>query len=136
MKRLRIGIMALLLCVFLAGCGEAPLEETVPETQMPATEQPVEMPESTELAVEIQPTETEAVPVLPEPADDAFVRVKEYIPDIVVELKYATEDNFTGQVIYDFQDAFYFRTFLFLRFTALLLQRCFRPCFPWRCAGI
>ena len=28
-----------------------------------------------------------------------------YIPDIYVDLKYATEDNFTGQVIYDFTEA-------------------------------
>ena len=29
----------------------------------------------------------------------------EYIPDIEVDLKYATEENFTGKVIYDFSDA-------------------------------
>jgi D-alanyl-D-alanine dipeptidase len=34
------------------------------------------------------------------------VRVQDYIPDIVVELRYATTDNFTGEVIYDFQDAY------------------------------
>ncbi|MBQ9061527.1 MAG: M15 family metallopeptidase [Eubacterium sp.] len=41
-----------------------------------------------------------------EPEDDDLVRVRDYIPDILVELKYATEDNFTGQIIYDFQDAY------------------------------
>lgn len=41
-----------------------------------------------------------------EPADEVFVRVKDYIPDIYVDLKYATADNFTGAVIYDFQDAY------------------------------
>lgn len=34
------------------------------------------------------------------------MRVADYIPTIVVELKYATEDNFTGQVIYDFSEAY------------------------------
>ncbi len=34
-----------------------------------------------------------------------FVRVREYIPDIEVELVYATDGNFTGKVIYDFSDA-------------------------------
>lgn len=34
-----------------------------------------------------------------------FVKVKEYIKDIEVELRYATKDNFTGQRIYDFTDA-------------------------------
>ena len=40
-----------------------------------------------------------------EPADDEIVRVLDYIPSIYVELKYATEDNFTGKVVYDFADA-------------------------------
>lgn len=42
----------------------------------------------------------------PEPADEEFVRVKEYIPDILVDLKYAAADNFTGKVVYDFEDAY------------------------------
>ena len=39
------------------------------------------------------------------PADDAMVRVADWVPGIFVELKYATADNFIGQVIYDFTDA-------------------------------
>lgn len=39
----------------------------------------------------------------PDAAD--IVRIRDYIPDIRVDLKYATDDNFTGQVIYDFSDA-------------------------------
>ena len=38
--------------------------------------------------------------------DEDMVLVSEYIPDIVVDLKYSTEDNFTGKVIYDFSDAY------------------------------
>ena len=34
-----------------------------------------------------------------------FVRVKDYIFDVEVALRYATEGNFTGKVIYDFTDA-------------------------------
>lgn len=41
-----------------------------------------------------------------EPADTDFVKITDYIPDIVVDLKYATADNFTGTVIYDFKDAY------------------------------
>lgn len=41
----------------------------------------------------------------PEPADEEFVRIKKYIPDAVIELRYASENNFTGQQIYDFTDA-------------------------------
>lgn len=39
-----------------------------------------------------------------EPAEDELVRVRDYIPDIAVELDYATPDNFTGQVIYHFTE--------------------------------
>ncbi len=35
-----------------------------------------------------------------------LVKVKDYIPDIFVDLKYATEDNFTGHKIYDFSEAY------------------------------
>ena len=31
-----------------------------------------------------------------------YVRVKDYIPDIYVELRYATERNFTHTKVYDF----------------------------------
>lgn len=40
------------------------------------------------------------------PADDKLVRVVDYIPQIVIDLKYATADNFTGSVIYDFSEAY------------------------------
>ncbi len=41
----------------------------------------------------------------PPDSEDEFVRVSDYIPDIVVDLRYSTKDNFTGTVIYDFRDA-------------------------------
>ncbi len=45
-----------------------------------------------------------SLPVIP--SDDSLVRVQEYIPDILTDLKYASEDNFTGQRIYDFTEAY------------------------------
>ena len=39
-------------------------------------------------------------------SQSALVRVTDYIPDIVVDLKYATADNFTGHKIYDFTEAY------------------------------
>lgn len=35
-----------------------------------------------------------------------YVRVKDYIPDIYVELRYATERNFTHTKVYDFDEAY------------------------------
>lgn len=37
--------------------------------------------------------------------NETFVKVTDYIPDIIVDLKYATTDNFTGQKLYHFTDA-------------------------------
>lgn len=34
-----------------------------------------------------------------------FTNIQKLDPDIIVDLKYATEDNFTGKVIYDFTTA-------------------------------
>lgn len=45
--------------------------------------------------------------------DDDFVNVLDYIPDLVVDLKYATPDNFTGQTIYK-------STEVYLRFGTVL----------------
>ena len=38
------------------------------------------------------------------PRDDEFVSVKTYIPDILVDLRYATEFNFTNKKIYNFTE--------------------------------
>ena len=46
----------------------------------------------------------ETMPVI-EPQDADFVRIIDYIPTAVIDLRYAIENNFTGEVIYDFQDA-------------------------------
>lgn len=104
MKRFLIGIMALLLSMCLWGCGEEPAaEETLPaisEATAEATAPETAPPET------IIPTHTAVQETLPEPADEDYVRVLDYIPDVVVELKYATEDNYTGQVIYEFREAY------------------------------
>lgn len=42
----------------------------------------------------------------PEPDRDTMVCVRDYIPDIEIDLKYGTTDNFTGQKIYDFTEAY------------------------------
>lgn len=47
------------------------------------------------------PTTTEETPL-----DTQFVPVSQYLPDVFVDLKYATTDNFTGQSIYTFSDAY------------------------------
>lgn len=40
------------------------------------------------------------------PNDGKLVRILDYIPDAVINLKYATNDNFTGTVLYDDAEAY------------------------------
>lgn len=54
----------------------------------------------------VQEPNTAGAAVEEEPEDTDFVRVTDYVPEIAVDLRYAAEDNFTGQVIYDFSDAY------------------------------
>lgn len=106
MKRL---ICLIMLAVMLSGC-QRPAEITVTEPEVILTEQVTQAP--TEAPTEVpSPTENSAEPVpvpetLPEPADDELVRVIDYIPEIRQALAYATVDNFAGQRIYDFTDAY------------------------------
>ena len=88
MKKYLILIAALaLLC--LCGCGGASVEE-----------QPAPTPTAT-----AEPTPVPTPTPVPQPADDsALVRIRDYIPNIAVDLRYATQRNFTGQVIYDFTE--------------------------------
>lgn len=86
-----------LLGLLLAGCNRSePQPTTIPVTQP-----------STEAATEPAPTETQApATTAPEPKNEDFVRIVDYIPTLRQSLAYATTDNFTGQVIYDFTDAY------------------------------
>lgn len=64
------------------------------ETVVPPEEPVVAAPEPDEASI-------------PDPLQDvqSFVRVQDYIPDIAVDLRYATTNNFTGTVIYAYEDA-------------------------------
>lgn len=92
MKKIYILLVTLLA---LTGCSRQELyldsytTETTEQTEAPM------IPETT------APT----MPLPPE-SEDTFVRVLDYIPTASQELMYATQDNFTGQVIYDFEDAY------------------------------
>lgn len=95
----------ILLCIVLLGCEIKEEPETISTSvPMQTSAQPTNATEPPETAV---PTETAPVTEpMPEPNDADFVAVSAYIPDIQVDLKYATADNFTGQVIYEFSDVY------------------------------
>lgn len=92
------------VCIFflLTGCG-AVGEDVPPETTEVIVE--TEIPAQTEIAETII-YEPELFTPLVRPEDSDIVRVADYIPGILVNLKYSTPDNFTGKTIYGFEDAF------------------------------
>ena len=83
MKRSFTALMAAVLVLALCACGTDAPAETVPPVTPEATASPTPVPT---VAVEIP---------APEPEDTALVRVRDYIPDIWVDLRYAGENNFT-----------------------------------------
>ena len=87
--------LTLALSLLLAGCGT---QTPPPPQEAPAhAEEPAPIPEP---LPEPQPVSEPA----PEPGD--LVLVTDYISNIRVDLKYAGENNFTGQTIYDFTEAY------------------------------
>ena len=87
-RRVAAGLLA--LACLLCACGRTPTVPTTAGTVPAQTPPPETLPETS----------------APEPSPSDFVRVLDYIPSARQELMYATADNFTGQVIYDFSDAY------------------------------
>lgn len=97
MKRIRILGLTLFLMAALTACVSGKPAEEVPATQ--STEITTAETEAT------LPAATETEPAL-QPNDEDFVKITDYIPTARQELFYATDRNFTGQVIYSFEDAY------------------------------
>ena len=64
--------------------------------------EPSELPED---ALEEEKKDAPVATPAPEPEKETFVQVESWLPDVRTELRYATENNFTGQIIYTFDDA-------------------------------
>ena len=77
-----------------------------PDTDVSEPEVQSDTSEITSETVSDVPEITTAGPVT-EPSDDGqLVLIKDYIPDIYLDLRYATENNFTGKVVYENADAY------------------------------
>lgn len=121
MKR-KLTALLLIFTLLLSGCCYAPGNErasfiekwlqlpTLPmEDYQSLKERPADTQEDSTAPTEnIAPLEVPVVDLdqMPKREPGDFVKVKDYIPDLVVELKYATSANFTGQVVYDFTEVY------------------------------
>lgn len=92
-------VMFLFVLLLLSGC----VANMGDETMTTAAETKASDPVPTETVEFVQP---DLLLPLIDPKEEDFVLVKHYIPDIQVDLKYSSCENFTGQVIYGFEDVF------------------------------
>ena len=126
----RLVLIVGLILFITVGCAESPAENEIQkeETANDKFSAP-DLPETSQVMIEVsekpeessrerektqfkqddgilEVLESDEPSAAPEPDDADFVKVKDYIPDIEVMLMYATDQNFTGEVIYSFADAY------------------------------
>ena len=118
----RIPVLFLATAVLLCGCGSK-TSGSLSESPAVTTETPhgkvilntyaeeetsVTSTETTVTSTETTTSVTTAVATTAPPPDDdgQLVLIKDYIPDIYLDLRYATTNNFTGTVIYENDDAY------------------------------
>lgn len=95
-------ITAIMIMAGMTACGQKKNVTTddVSEKEM------ANIQETAAQEVTAQEIITQEITTEKEPEDDEYVLVNKYIPDIYVELMYATDNNFTGVRIYGFTDAY------------------------------
>ena len=118
-KRIYIAVISIVLSFGLAGCAlagmlqeptnrtDATLSTGTPQTDQSTTAASSTTDPSVLQLPTTEPSQSETtLPVIvqPEPRDEDFVKVVMYIPDVIVDLRYSTENNFIKQKIYDFTD--------------------------------
>lgn len=102
-------LCAVLTLALLAGCAHS--GHPSPSGDIPAAGAPAPVTASVPVSEptpspEPEPVDSETARPEETPAPEELVRIADYIPDIYVELRYASEDNFTGAVVYDFDEAY------------------------------
>lgn len=104
MKRLLILLLIVLQIVGLCGCAQQDIkaDEESAYTETTGTDQSA----TEESEQDTTKTEAPETPVIPEPADEEFVLIADYIPTAKFEIAYATENNFTGRRIYEFTETY------------------------------
>ena len=101
-KFLIITLLAFVSCFFMTNNMQEEQKENVKDSEeVIVTPTPEVTPTYAEPELEEEPKEEQKE----EPKDEELVKILDYIPDVVIDLKYATEENFTGVVIYESDEA-------------------------------
>lgn len=98
----KIFITAIMIAAGMTACGQ---KKNV-TTDDVSEKETANIQETAAQEVTAQEIITQEITTEKEPEDDEYVLVNKYIPDIYVELMYATDNNFTGVRIYGFTDAY------------------------------
>ncbi len=98
-------VLALLIAVAWRAGMQEPMETEPTDSDLATSEATVPSSQISTPPDTIPSTAPPSETTGPEPQDTDFVRITDYISNVRVELRYATEDNFTGQVIYDSSEA-------------------------------
>ena len=99
-------LLTILIAFCMVGCASGKMstqESAVMETDINLAP---EAGLTTSAKDELSQNPPQVGPLQPEPDDEVFVRVTAYIPDIVVDLRYSTANNFTKQRIYNFEGVY------------------------------
>lgn len=79
-------LLVLVICYFWVSC-----------QQGPATSE-TETTDTTEVVQEVKP---HTIPDAPDPLPEDWIDIGVYIPNVEVDIRYATRDNFVGEVMYE-----------------------------------
>lgn len=121
-------VLIMLICISVTGCSkennadvpedvksQIPVESEIEHKEIISQEPPIENSQDNKTTTEPKTDDVDDSCVdehenitssTNTPAEEDLVRILDYIPTVYVDLKYATEDNFTGKVIYDFSDPY------------------------------
>lgn len=113
MKRYYKMIASLCMCLVITSCGAEQSDtdnQGANRQQIQSEEEAVNYPEKreshTKASDKKQPSRQKERKKKQEPTADAMVKVLDYIPDVEIDLRYSTKNNFTGQKVYDFKEAY------------------------------
>lgn len=112
MKRHYKVIAVLCICLAITSCGKenSNTNSRGISGEIPVNEEATASPEKQDPG--LKKSEKQQIAKQPEkekksePDTDTMVKVLDYISDVEIDLRYATKNNFTGQKIYDFKEAY------------------------------